>query len=110
MTNEERILELLESQQGELRQINVRLDGIDARLDGMDARLDGMDARFDRMDARLDGMDAQLGAVRARLNSMDTRLDKLEEDAEITRDGVNALIEWAENVSNAIRFPLPKLK
>ncbi len=68
MTNEERILELLEAQQGELRQINVRL------------------------------------------NSIDTRLDKLEEDAEITRDGVNALIEWAENVSNAIRFPLPKLK
>lgn len=68
MTNEERILELLEAQQGELRQIN------------------------------------------ARLNSIDTRLDKLEEDAEITRDGVNALIEWAENVSNAIRFPLPKLK
>lgn len=89
MTNEERILELLEAQQGELRQINVRLDG--------------MDARFDRMDAQLVG-------VRARLNSIDTRLDKLEEDAEITRDGVNALIEWAENVSNAIRFPLPKLK
>ena len=89
MTNEERILELLEAQQGELRQINVRLDG---------------------MDARLDGMDAQLGGMRARLNSMDARLDKLEEDAEITRDGVNTLIEWAENVSNAIRFPLPKLK
>ena len=68
MTNEERILELLEAQQGELRQINVRL------------------------------------------NSIDTRLDKLDEDAEITRDGVNALIEWTENVSNAIRFPLPKLK
>lgn len=103
MTNEERILELLEAQQGELRQINVRLDGMDARFDRIDARLDGMDARFD-------GIDAQLVGVRARLNSIDTRLDKLEEDAEITRDGVNALIEWAENVSNAIRFPLPKLK
>ena len=68
MTNEERILELLEAQQTELRKINTRL------------------------------------------NSIDTRLDKLEDDAEITRDGVNALIEWAENVSNAIRFPLPKLK
>ena len=89
MTNEERILELLEAQQGELRQINVRLDG---------------------MDARFDGIDAQLVGVRARLNSIDTRLDKLDEDTEITRDGVNALIEWAENVSNAIRFPLPKLK
>lgn len=68
MTNEERIIELLESQQAELRKINSRLDG------------------------------------------MESRLDNLEESAEITRDGVNVLIEWAENVSNAIRFPLPKLK
>ena len=68
MTNEERIIELLESQQAELRKINSRLDGVESRL------------------------------------------DNLEESAEITRDGVNALIEWAENVSNAIRFPLPKLK
>ncbi len=96
MTNEERILKLLEAQQAEFRKINTRLDSMDARLDGMDARFDGIDA--------------QLVGVRARLNSMDARLDKLEEDAEITRDGVNTLIEWAENVSNAIRFPLPRLK
>lgn len=44
------------------------------------------------------------------LRKINSRLDKLEEHAEITRDGVNTLIEWAENVSNAIRFPLPKLK
>ena len=68
MTNEERILGLLESQQAELRKINSRLEGVESRL------------------------------------------DKLEESAEITREGVNTLIEWAENVSNAIRFPLPKLK
>ena len=68
MTNEEKILQLLEAQQTELRTINSRLDG------------------------------------------MESRLDKLEESAEITRDGVNTLIEWAEDVSNAIRFPLPKLK
>ena len=68
MTNEEKILQLLEAQQAELRKIKSRLDG------------------------------------------MESRLDKLEESAEITRDGVNTLIEWAEDVSNAIRFPLPKLK
>ena len=68
MTNEEKILQLLEAQQTELRKINSRLDG------------------------------------------MESRLDRLEESAEITRDGVNTLIEWAEDVSNAIRFPLPKLK
>ena len=68
MTNEEKILQLLEAQQTELRKINSRLDG------------------------------------------MESRLDRLEESAEITRDGVNTLIEWAEDVSNGIRFPLPKLK
>ena len=68
MTNEEKILQLLEAQQTELRKINSRLDG------------------------------------------MESRLDRLEESAEITRVGVNTLIEWAEDVSNAIRFPLPKLK
>ena len=74
MTNEEKILQLLESQQIELRKINSRLDGMESRFDGMDSRL-----------------------------------DKLEESAEVTRGGINTLIEWAENVSNAIRFPLPKL-
>ena len=74
MTNEEKILQLLESQQIELCKINSRLDGMESRFDGMESRL-----------------------------------DKLEESAEVTRGGINTLIEWAENVSNAIRFPLPKL-
>ena len=95
MTNEEKILQLLESQQIELRKINSRLDGMESRLDGMESRLDGMESRFDGMESRLDGMES--------------RLDKLEESAEVTRGGINTLIEWAENVSNAIRFPLPKL-
>ena len=53
---------------------------------------------------------AELRNINSRLDGMESRLDKLEESAEITRDGVNTLIEWAEDVSNAIRFPLPKLK
>ena len=88
MTNEEKILQLLESQQIELRKINSRLDGMESRLDGMESRFDGMESRFD---------------------GMESRLDKLEESTEVTRGGINTLIEWAENVSNAIRFPLPKL-
>ena len=95
MTNEEKILQLLESQQIELRKINSRLDGMESRLDGMESRLGGMESRLDGMESRFDGMES--------------RLDKLEESAEVTRGGINTLIEWAENVSNAIRFPLPKL-
>ena len=58
----------------------------------------------------LEAQQAELQKINARLDGMDARLDRLEEYAEVTRGGVNALIEWAEEVSNAIRFPLPKLK
>lgn len=75
MNNEEKILQLLENQQEELRKINTRLDSMETRLD-----------------------------------SMETRLDKLEEHAEVTRAGVNSLLEWAEECGNVIKFPLPKVK
>lgn len=68
MSNEEKILQLLEAQQEELHKITGRLDGIDSRL------------------------------------------EKLEESAEITRASVNSLLEWADHVSNAISFPLPKVE
>ena len=58
-----------------------------------------------------------LEALNKWFDTIDTRLEKIEadvaqlkEDAEITRSGVNSLLEWAEDVSNAIRFPLPKVK
>ena len=37
-------------------------------------------------------------------------LDKLEESSEEVRSGVNALLEWAEECGNVIKFPLPKVK
>lgn len=38
------------------------------------------------------------------------RLNKLEESSEEVRSGVNALLEWAEECGNVIKFPLPKVK
>ena len=75
MNNEEKILQLLEAQQEELRKINTRLDGMESRMEGIESRL-----------------------------------DKLEEHAEVTRAGVNSLLEWAEECGNVIKFPLPKVK
>ena len=89
MSNEEKILQLLEAQQEEFCKINSRLDGVESRLNGMDSSLNGMDSR---------------------LEGIESRLEKLEESAEITRASVNSLLEWADHVSNAIRFPLPKVE
>lgn len=82
MNNEERILQLLEAQQEELRKINGRLDGMESRMEGIESRMEGIESR----------------------------LDKLEEHAEVTRAGVNSLLEWAEECGNVIKFPLPKVK
>jgi len=43
------------------------------------------------------------------LQKINEKLDRLAEDTEVTRDGVNALLEWAEEVSESITFPLPKI-
>ena len=75
MTNEEKILQLLEAQQ-----------------------------------KTLEAQQAELRKISAKMDAIQEDIDQLKEDSEVTRSGVNALIEWAEDVSNAIRFPLPKLK
>ena len=81
MNNEEKILALLEQHSETLAKINSRLDKADSRLDKVDSRLDKVDERLDRM----------------------------EEYAEITRDGVNALLDWAEACSETYSLPLPKI-
>ena len=88
MNNEEKILALLEQHSETLAKINSRLDKVDSRLDKVDSRLDKVDSRLDKVDERL---------------------DRMEEYAEITRDGVNALLDWAEACSETYSLPLPKI-
>ena len=56
MTNDEKMLQMLETLTGEVKNINTRLDNMDTRFDKIEARLDNMDTRFDNMEARLDNM------------------------------------------------------
>ena len=61
---------------------------INQRLDKMDGRLDKMDGRLDRLEAKV---------------------DRIAEDVSVNREALESIIEWAEKVGEAIRFPLPKL-
>ena len=45
-----------------------------------------------------------------KLRPIADRLDKLEQSYAEVRSGVNALLEWAEECGNVIKFPLPKVK
>lgn len=77
----------------------------------------------ERLNVQLQPIKGELGNLRGELGNLKNEvvklkdnidelrdsLDELKEDEEITRIGVNALLEWAEDVSNAIRFPLPRI-
>ena len=56
MTNDEKILQILEALTGEVKNINTRLDNMETRFDKIEARLDNMETRLDNMEARLDNM------------------------------------------------------
>lgn len=58
---------------------------------------------LDAIGKKSDAIDKQFQSIDKRLDSIDSRLDHLEEFAEVTRNGVNVLIEWTEDVSNKLR-------
>lgn len=51
----------------------------------------------------------RLDSVERRLTAVERRLDRLEEGQVEIRTCVNALVEWADKVSEAANFPLPRL-
>lgn len=56
-------------------------------------------------------MEAKLNTkLDEKLKPIIEKLDKLEESQDETRSGVNSLLEWAEECSNVIKFPLPRIK
>ena len=80
---------------------------VTASEERMMARMDKIDARLDNMDARLDNMDARLGRVEHELVEVKDRLCAVEENTEVTRGAVNALVEWAEQVAVITKAPFP---
>lgn len=49
MTNDEKMLQMLEALTGEVKNINTRLDNMETRLDNMETRFDKIEARLDNM-------------------------------------------------------------
>lgn len=52
----------------------------------------------------------ELEPIKEDIAQMKEDIEIIKEEAEITRDGVNSLLEWAEECGNVIKFPLPKVK
>ena len=44
--------------------------------------------------------------IKKEIATMDGKIDRLREDSEITRSGVNTLLDWAEKVQVQVSIPL----
>lgn len=58
------------------------------------------------MDAKLEPITARLDAMQEDIAAMKDDLAELKEAHEITRDGVNTLLDWADNVAIEVKIPL----
>lgn len=59
-----------------------------------------MNGRFDRIETRLDG-------IETRLDKIENDLEEVKENATITREACNTLIEWTEHASAVVQVPYP---
>lgn len=75
MTNDEKMLQMLEALTGEVKNINTRLDN-------MEARLDNMDTRFDKIEARLDNMEHDIKSGFDMLGSFVNEIEKATTETE----------------------------
>ena len=75
MTNDEKMLQMLEALTGEVKNINTRLDN-------MEARLDNMEARFDKIEARLDNMEHDIKSGFDMLGSFVNEIEKATTETE----------------------------
>lgn len=82
MTNDEKMLQMLEALTGEVKSINTRLDKIETRLDNMDTRFDKIEARLDNMEARLDNMQHDIKSGFDMLGSFVNEIEKATTETE----------------------------
>lgn len=68
-----------------------------------------MDKKLSPIVERLDGLEGKVDKLQGDVTDLKEDIAELKEAHEITRDGVNALLEWSDKISEAQRLPLPKI-
>ena len=102
------ISELLDSKfEEKLQPINERLDHLDTHVERLDVQMRQTNERLDRMDTRVERLDVQMQQTTERLDRIETDVAAIREDAAITRNAANHLIEWAEETRSQVGRPVP---
>ena len=62
--------------------------------------------KLDLILEKLDGMERRMDAMLKDIATIKDDLAELKEAHEMTRDGVNPLLDWADNVAIEVKIPL----
>ena len=62
--------------------------------------------KLDLILEKLAGMERRMDAMQKDIATIKDDLAELKEAHEITRDGVNTLLDWADNVAIEVKIPL----
>ena len=57
----------------------------------------------------LQQMQSDIASMKQDIASIKDDIEEIKEESEITRSGVNTLIDWAERVEKTSKFPMPEV-
>ena len=65
-----------------------------------------INARLDTLETKIDAVETKVDRLQDDVTQLKDDVDELKEYSEITRDGVNTLISWADDVACVVKIPL----
>lgn len=65
-----------------------------------------INARLDKLETKVDAVETKVDRLQDDVTQLKDDVDELKEYSEITRDGVNTLISWADDVACVVKIPL----
>lgn len=93
----------------ELQKINSRLGGLEDKVDTLQSDVSGLKSDVAVLKSDVSKLKVDVARLQTDVASLQADMTELKEAHEVTRSGVNTIIEWTEAVSLADRFPLPRL-
>lgn len=72
---------------------------LDAKLQPIHIQLEGVNKRLDTVDQRLDYLQGDVETLKVDVGALKEDVDVLKEDSAVTRNGVNTLLDWADDAS-----------
>ncbi|HCR44062.1 MAG TPA: hypothetical protein DIV41_05715, partial [Ruminococcaceae bacterium] len=99
-----------------------KVNDLENKVDTLGNKVNALDGKADTLDSKVNNLDSKVGTLDNKVNTLEKKVDTLEkgqkeinvkigllqEDAAITRSGVNTLLDWAEKAQAEVKIPLYK--